>query len=636
MILYRELREAILSAGPRPDTLAGGALAPAILAELKEEPHLATLLQEIREEARRAVSEPVPPLSFADFSRFDAAGTRREYEQPYFERRGRLLALALAVLLDDADAGVYVEALENIIWDICGEYAWAIPAHLPDMRGMAPEGAVAPNRTVDLFAAETAHALAETLYLLGDRLHPWVASRIREEVERRVFRPLFERSTHFLWEAVTNNWAAVCGGAAGMAALLLIDDPVRLAGVQHRIVSAMESFLAGYGEDGCCPEGAGYWNYGFGYFVYWAEMLRDYTGGAVDLLQRDKIRRIAAFPAAVSLSGSLCVNYSDCQPAMIANTGLISRLCDRLGVSPPEMTAVPSFHADHCYRWPHQLRNLLWTNPKRMNVRSADRNWYFPSTAWLIAKRSAPGGLLAFSAKGGHNHEAHNHNDLGHFIVHAGGETLLADLGGGVYTREYFGEERYSFLHNGSQGHSVPLVNGLPQAPGERHRAAVVEVEAGQRVRVEPEAGRGAADTPVAPVVFELDLTAAYPEEAGLGAFFRRFEWRCDPTRGHAGLTLTDLFEFSGTGSAEDENSVTEHFISEYEPVVGAGEAVWRGERGMVSLRFDPARFRAAAEAIDTHRHDGSPMKVYLLRLHAERLPRQFECSFAIDCRLTS
>ncbi|MDG0809969.1 hypothetical protein [Cohnella rhizosphaerae] len=445
--MYRELREALLSAGPKPDTLAGGAFTPERLAALKRAPHLATLLREIREEAQRAVREPVPPLSFGDFSRFDAAGTRIEFEKPYFERRGRLLALALAVLLDDTGGrrdergdlkarkdgkdgsvgdggdgcGRYIQALENSIWEICGEYTWAIPAHLPERTGAAFAGSVPPEQTVDLFAAETAHALAETLYLVGDRLHPWVALRIREEVERRVFRPLFERSTHFLWEAVTNNWAAVCGGAAGMAALLLVDDREMLAGMQHRIVSAMESFLAGYGEDGCCSEGAGYWNYGFGYFVYWAEMLREYTGGSIDLLRSDKIRRIAEFPAAVSLSGSLCVNYSDCEPSMIANAGLISRLCDRLGVSPPEMTAVPSFHADHCYRWPHQVRNLLWTDPARMNVPAADRAWYFPSTAWLIAKRSAPGGLLAFSAKGGHNHEAHNHNDLGHFIVHAGG-----------------------------------------------------------------------------------------------------------------------------------------------------------------------------------------------------------------------
>ena len=85
-----------------------------------------------------------------------------------------------------------------------------------------------------------------------------------------------------------------------MAALLLVEDRERLAGMQIRVVSAMETFLSGYGDDGCCPEGYGYWNYGFGYFVYWAEMLREYTGGAIDLLHStDKIRRIAEFPAAV-------------------------------------------------------------------------------------------------------------------------------------------------------------------------------------------------------------------------------------------------------------------------------------------------------------------------------------------------
>jgi hypothetical protein len=83
-------------------------------------------MKEIYEEAERARREPVPLLSFADFQAFHTSGTRKEFEKPYFERRGRLLALALTMALDDSDA--YKETLENLIWEICNEYAWAVPA----------------------------------------------------------------------------------------------------------------------------------------------------------------------------------------------------------------------------------------------------------------------------------------------------------------------------------------------------------------------------------------------------------------------------------------------------------------------------------------------------------------------------
>ena len=46
------------------------------------------------------------------------------------------------------------------------------------------------------------------------------------------------------------------------------------------------------------------------------------------------------------------------------------------------------------------------------------------------------------AAKGGHNGEMHNQNDVGNLIVHAFGESLVADLGRGRYTRAYFGPAR--------------------------------------------------------------------------------------------------------------------------------------------------------------------------------------------------
>ncbi|MBB3113302.1 hypothetical protein FHS18_005414 [Paenibacillus phyllosphaerae] len=613
MIAFRQLRDAILAVQVRPSGIAGGELFPTRRRELQEDSSLQGLLREIRIEANRAVQEPIPPLSFAAFQSIHVTGSRKDYEQPYFDRRGRLLALTLATVLDDTD--VYIEALENLVWEICGEYAWAVPAHLPSDSG-ARDAGLSPDRVVDLFAAETAHALAEMLYFIGDRLHVQVTDRVRAEIERRVFQPAFERASRFHWSSKTNNWSAVCAGAAGMAALLLIDDRERLAGIQHLVASAMDSFLEGYGEDGCCIEGLSYWRYGFGYYVYWAEMLYEFTGGTVDQLASDKIKRIAEFPSAVMLSGGLCVNYSDCRPYVALPTGLISRLIRRIGIAPPEMAGGMSFHDDHCYRWPHVVRNLLWTQRNDSHAGNREGSFYFPSADWLVVKRATPNGLIAFSAKGGHNGEPHNHNDLGHFILHAAGESLLADLGMGVYTRDYFGPERYSLLQPSSAGHSVPVINGCLQQAGEHHRAVVTAYESQEGT-----------------VRFELDVTQAYDKEAGIRSFRRTFDWRGGHDDATGVLILTDRFVFEPAADV-GERRISEHFISWHPPELGSGTICWQGERGAVILRFDPSALSASVEELKITSDSIQGETVYRLALHAANLPETYTCRLELACKL--
>ncbi|MCZ8515567.1 heparinase II/III family protein [Paenibacillus filicis] len=610
MITFNRVRSSILKAKDHRRQLLGIHETDVLRASIAEAPHFRALLSEIQAEAERARREPAPELSFTDFHLFAAQGTRIEYEKPYFERRGRLLALALEAWLHPEQKDL--DALQNEIWMLCNEYSWALPAHLPyTLEGVASSRVTMPE-VVDLFASETAHALAETLYLLEGRLNPWVVHRVREEIERRIFRPMFDTPNTFPWESSTNNWSAVCGGAVGMAALLLVDDRERLAGMTDRVIRAMGSFLEGYEDDGCCAEGVGYWNYGFGYYVYFAEMLYEFTNGKLNLLQGDKIRRIASFPAAVALTAPLYVNFSDCSETYVPNTGLVSRLHRRLGQPVPEMTAVPSLHADHCYRFPHTVRNLLWTDASLLHQPAAEGTFTFPDTAWIIDKHRLAGGLFAFAAKGGHNDEPHNHNDLGHFILHAAGETLLSDLGAGVYTRDYFREGRYTYLHNASEGHSVPLINGLPQAADREHEAAVLKQEV----------------APDSRLVYSLDLTGAYPKNSGLRSYIRTFEWSGQAEREEAHLRVNDSFTF-----AEAVNGVEEFFISLQRPILSPGSVTWRGQTGEVKLTYDADTFSAEAEVIESLDHGSHPLTVHRLRLRAGRVPGEASWSFLFTAR---
>ena len=90
---------------------------------------------------------------------------------------------------------------------------------------------------------------------------------------------------------------------------------------------------------------------------------------------------------------------------------------------------------------------------------SAKHDW-FGGMMWMIARYDpSDPNTLTLAAKGGHNAEMHNQNDVGSIIVHVNGESVIAEIGRGRYTKDYFGPERYDHLANSSLGHSVPVVN---------------------------------------------------------------------------------------------------------------------------------------------------------------------------------
>ncbi|MGN7309037.1 hypothetical protein ACTHQ2_24145, partial [Bacillus subtilis] len=204
--------------------------------------------------------------------------------------------------------------------------------------------------------------------------------------------------------------------------------------------------------DGGCAEGIGYWVYGFGYFVYYADMLREYSEGEMDLLNGPKIAAIAAFPLRVHLSGGTFVNYSDSAEQQEIPSGLLSLLASRFAIKVDLPFHIPLFTDDPCHRWGHLLRNVLWSSSamvlQEAGAVPAERGIILDDLGWMIAKgviESASADVTrdeplttAFSVKAGHNDEPHNHNDLGQFILHCGGENILCDPGAGLYTQAYF------------------------------------------------------------------------------------------------------------------------------------------------------------------------------------------------------
>jgi hypothetical protein len=614
MVPFHKLRGALLAKRVlRQNSLLGAGLAKK-RTEIPTASRYEALVKKLYQEADRVANQPLSPSSYKLFRLYETEGSRIVYEHVYFESRGRLLALGLSAWLDDSDT--YLSALQELIWSICNEYTWCLPAHLPYGLEAVAAAADSPERTVDLFAAETAHALAEIDYLLGDRLDPWIRYRIRQEIGDRVFT-MFDKVERYKWESETMNWASVCGGCVGMAAMLLAGEgdmeTERLAGILDRVNRAMECFLDGYGDDGGCPEGIGYWTYGFGYYVYFAEMLWECTEGEIDLLELDKIRNIASFPSVVNLYENTYVTFSDAPFRCTLSPGLMSRLQRRLHVAIPDtVEASPDFHSDHCYRWAPKLRDFIWTEtelPSKKEPLLQNSSHYLPDIQWLIDKQQIVNTTICFAAKGGHNDEPHNHNDLGHFLLQIGEEALLCDLGAGVYTRESFRSGRYELLHNRSLGHSVPIIAGNEQPVGREREARVVLLETeGKHKR------------------FKLDLTAAYPVNE-LSELVRSFDWQVE-AGGYAEMLLEDRFLFTEAGISYEEL-----FISQFKPEWTDGSVVWSGIKGRVEMIYEPNRYVVSVEKLESFNHDGGAITVYRTRLsRASASPEElFAAKFRVE-----
>lgn len=505
-----------------------------------------------------------PMVTATQFLAFCRTGDRMAYEKLYFARRNRLMGAVLGeCLLDD---GTYLDAVIDGLWCICEETTWVLSAHNgSDHPGRPPMNERplpdADNPYVDLFAAQTAAALADILYLLEDKLDrvsPLIARRVRNEIDRRVVTPFMNRDD-FWWMGMIRkdvcNWTPWILSNVIDTMLLLERDIRRRSEGVTRALRMLDSYLAVLPADGGCDEGAGYFNMAGAALFDALESVYQATGGRVSFYDEPLIRRIAAFPMHVHIAGDYFVNFADCDAKPKLDGQRIALFGRR--THQPELE-----------------RFGLWLAGRRTSVRPVDTpqmsrvlQGLFAPGAQAEEPKGAPfaalpdlqvfawrrGGLYA-AVKGGHNGESHNHNDVGSFIVYLDGEPEIIDVGNCVYTAKTFGAERYELMNTRSMNHNVPLIGESEQTAGREHRAKDVFADE-----------RGA----------RLELSGAYPEEAGVRALVRTLRVSEDA------LTLTDDV------TLETEAPVTFVFMLRHRPSIQNGEARFGGLRMAFDASLD-------------------------------------------------
>lgn len=593
-------------------------------AALREAPQTRAVLAQSEQLMAGILSIPQTPYTYRRF--FARNGDRGWYEGPYFLKRASLGAAALRLFLGEGpaydeqllaaqtalltrerateyasratpDPALYGVSLKDVVqdylWSICEERDWVVPAH--ERHG-----------AIDLFAAETGFALAETLALLGEQLDGEVRAEVRAQVERRILAPYLRLHQNHGWYKGHNNWNGVCNSSVAATFLLIEPEPARAAEAVAAALAGLRVYLDhAFEADGSSTEGVAYWHYGLINYVAMAELLAARSGGAIDLLSTDEMRRVAAYPAKVLLSGSHFASFSDCDEQVRFNPGIVARLAERTGErSLLGLLARPAVIGGD-WRLPMMLRNVLWWDG-RQGEQAPPGDAVLPAAGVARLVAATPWGApVVLALKAGHNDENHNQNDVGSFVLHVRGESLLVDPGRGLYNRDYFNERRYENIFASSYGHSLPRIDGRGQAPGRERCGELLAVDpSGPRKTAAVEFARAYDAPELASARRTLSLEAAGPRAGTL--------W------------VEDRFAFAGPGSAVEGALVTWGEVT-----LDGPRATIRGERAELRLTIEsPIGLRWRVERLEEQCRTNLKPGV-LSRLSVE-LPRGAEAGLRV------
>lgn len=428
-------------------------------------------LEEYCNKIRRAGEElrllQMPTLTEELFALYENTGNRLKYEAVYFLRRKFLAVFGMLSILYKEKEDII--KLEEVLTDICSEECWALPPHVN--RENNKEWRI----TIDLFASETAQAITEISTLLQNELSGDVKELVKQNVLDRVINPFYKSGIPYSnWEICSHNWCAVCAGSIGSASIYLFsEEEDTLNQYLERICNSLTHYIDGFSDDGTCMEGIGYFTYGMTYYTTFADQIFEYTKGKTDLLSSDKLRCISEFQQKCYFKGGRTINFSDGSSHDSFKMGMTAYLSLRFPtVFIPNMNMAAEFDTDPCFRWAAIYRDYIWTKKyseghKDMTKKVVKDEYLgqviLPDAGWSICQS---GNGAGFAIKGGHNAEPHNHNDIGSFLYVNQKDMLLAELGSGEYTKDYFNDNRYTILCNSSLGHSVPIINGKGQQAG--------------------------------------------------------------------------------------------------------------------------------------------------------------------------
>jgi hypothetical protein len=484
-------------------------------------------------EAEAALDYAWPVIKATDFMAYKQTGDRVIMENPHFDRRNHLVLFALAELKENK--GRFLPQITNGLFAICEETFWGLSAHMPH-HTYTLEDIPMPNEAyIDLFAAETAEHLASISRLLEKPLAafcPRILERVDEELERRIRVPYPQRRD-FVWMGYVkknvNNWNPWIISNLLTVYLLTDKNTARVRRAVEKMMVELQVYYDCVPADGGCDEGPGYWQRAGASLFECLYQLKCATNGALDLFADEKIGRIAAYMKSVHIAADYFVNVAD---AHAKGLGVYMPLLYGFAreTKQPDLAnfSVAAYCEQTCEQSPTEhtnrtLRRLIYNAQFLKEMQHHTPHFplhgaveYLPDLQLAVLRR----GEMSLSAKGGHNKESHNHNDVGSFALYEGVTPVLVDVGIDTYTRDHFSSRRYIKVRwVRSAYHNLPLINGAEQKNGREFCA--------KRFAVSEEG-------------LDVSFAAAYPCEAEVSEVTRALRWTAN------GVRICDRFVFTG------------------------------------------------------------------------------------------
>ena len=563
--------------------------------------------------AEQYLDTPIPSLPLSLYREYQLNGNRVNYENRYFERREMLVYLAIAESCERK--GRFIDMLCDLIWAICEETSWLIPAHaslapaLGDLGGVPYSYKSEYMHGIDLFAAGTSAALTNALYLcrdIIDGVNPIITERIEEEIQERIFKPFYNCVFH--WSGAkgnkVNNWCPWIVSNI-LYTVALLEDNLKLRELAlSKCISYLDNFIGGYNEDGGCDEGPTYWNVAGAALFDALEVVYDMTAGEINVFDEPIIKAIGEYEAKFNIDEDRYINFADAGGRCRPDGYLMARYGKRCGSSMLEafgkVTSSKNSYAISLNNGYRTLKNLMTPPYPASEKTRAERFVYFPNLKVMISRETEDTSKGLFLAmKSGHNGESHSHNDVGNFILYSNGNPVIIDVGVGVYTKQTFSPDRYKLWYMQSGYHNLPSFDGVCQRNG-------ADFSARDEVY-------NSADGS-----FSAEIAGAYPKEAGILSY-RRYA-KLDGME----AVITDEIELN------EEKEINFHFMSPEKPtLVSEGDILLAED---CHLRFDrglSAKIEEfLSEGLDSKQAWGSE---YLWRIHLKTRARSIKHSFVIS-----
>ncbi|MDO4629509.1 MAG: hypothetical protein Q4C70_10030 [Planctomycetia bacterium] len=464
--------------------------------KMAKEPSYKNVIKRVEKECET----PLPDVPEELYLQFSQNGNRTNYQNAYNARNRGMGRAVLAECFENQ--GRFIPRIEEHLKAYFADKSWVLPAHDRSLKNFKGD------YDVDLVSSDTAWNLATIAAILGDKLSAEVRAELDKQLEARCFTP-FRNSVRtgkpkMWWIHGINNWNAVCLAGVAGAALTHIESREERAWFLAAVEKYIQNSNRGYAEDGYCTEGVGYWCYGFGHHTDLSETVRRATEGKIQILNQDKLRKVALYGFTIEILPGFSPSFADCGITAKPTYSLLALLNRYYGfhLDGYEYTLPVRSHAltttgiygTNLPPFPAEKENGMAT-VRGEDVKVTNRTW-FPEAQILILRpegwkatqenlsnakktqetiRNLPG--FAVAMKGGHNDEEHNHNDVGTYVLIYRGTLPALDLGSEVYTARTFSKDRYVSDVLNSWGHNVPVVAGKLQNPGRQYEATVLETD---------------------------------------------------------------------------------------------------------------------------------------------------------------